>query len=189
MKVFWGDSVREVEKFEEPAGESGWGCLDLVINYRSEGVIAERHHYWGEFWSINDFILWNWGACVDTIFGHISLDACLELMRWRSAGGQVVAGLQKSCRWGSVPMGKWQNMTKSRSGDGFMPMTSADGCRWLWKAVCRWSWRKTQGLPIDSWRCTGQIMEDNLMFSIVIRVRFVYGFRVNWNSSSSLVWL
>jgi len=78
-------------------------------------------------------------------------------------------------------MGKQQNMTKSRSDDGFMSMTSADGCRWLRRAVCRWSWRKTQGLPIDSSRCT------DLMFSIVIRVCFVYGFRVNWNSSSSRV--
>jgi len=43
----------------------------------------------------------------------------------------VVAGLQKSCRVGLVPMGKQPNMTKSRSGDVFVPMTSADGCRWL----------------------------------------------------------
>ena len=31
-------------------------------------VIAERRHYCREFWSINDFILRNWGACVDTVF-------------------------------------------------------------------------------------------------------------------------
>ena len=30
-------------------------------------------------------------------------------------------------------MGKRQSMTKSGSGDGFMPMTSADGCRWAVK--------------------------------------------------------
>jgi hypothetical protein len=23
---------------------------------------------WSKFWSINDFILQNWGACVDTVF-------------------------------------------------------------------------------------------------------------------------
>ena len=58
----------------------------------------ERRHYWGEFWSINDFILRNWGACVDTVFGHVSLGAYLELMRYRSAGGRVETSLQKSCR-------------------------------------------------------------------------------------------
>jgi len=35
-------------------------------------LIAERHHYCREFWGINDFILRNWGVCVDTIFGHVS---------------------------------------------------------------------------------------------------------------------
>jgi len=34
-------------------------------------LIAERHHYCREFQSINDFILRNWGACVDTVFGHV----------------------------------------------------------------------------------------------------------------------
>jgi len=33
------------------------------------------------------------GACVDTIFGHVSLGARLELMRCRSAGGGVVTSL------------------------------------------------------------------------------------------------
>jgi len=33
------------------------------------------------------------------------------------------------------------------------------------------------------------VTEDSLMFSLVIRVRFVYGFRLFWNSSSSRVWL
>ena len=32
-------------------------------------------------------------------------------------------------------------------------------------------------------------MEDSLMFSLVIRVCFVYGFRLIWNSNSSRVWL
>jgi hypothetical protein len=77
MNVYLGDLVREVERFEEHVGESGWGCLDLVINYCQHGVIAERHHYSGEFRSINDFILQNWGACVDTIFGHVSLGTYL----------------------------------------------------------------------------------------------------------------
>jgi len=117
-------------------------------------VIAERRHYWREFQSINDFILQNWGACVDTVFGHVNLDTHLELIKCRSAGGEMVTSLQRSCRWRLVSMGKQPNMTKSRCGDAFMPMTSADGCRWLWKVVCRCLWRKAQGLPIDSWQCT-----------------------------------
>ena len=36
---------------------------------------------------------------VDTIFGHVSLDTHLELMKHRSAGWVMVASLQKSCRW------------------------------------------------------------------------------------------
>jgi len=34
-------------------------------------LIVERYHYCREFWSINDFILRNLGACVDTVFGHV----------------------------------------------------------------------------------------------------------------------
>ena len=103
------------------------------------GVIAERHHYWREVRSINDFILRNWGACVDTVFGHVSFEAHLELMKCRSADGAMVTSLQGSCRWRSILMGEQPNMTKSRSGDAFMPMANADGCRWRWKVVCRWS--------------------------------------------------
>ena len=33
------------------------------------------------------------------------------------------------------------------------------------------------------------LMEDSLIFSLVIRVRFVYGFCLIWNLSSSRVWL
>ena len=61
-------------------------------------VIAERRHYYREFRSINDFILRNWGACVDTVFGHVSFDMHLELMGCRSASGSKVASLQGSCR-------------------------------------------------------------------------------------------
>ena len=39
-----------------------------AVGYQIEELIAERHHYCREFWSINDFILQNWGACVDTVF-------------------------------------------------------------------------------------------------------------------------
>jgi len=37
-------------------------------------LIAERHHYCREFRSINDFILQNWGACVDTVFRRLPGD-------------------------------------------------------------------------------------------------------------------
>ena len=33
------------------------------------------------------------------------------------------------------------------------------------------------------------VVEDSLMFSLVIRDRCVYGFCLIWNSSSSRVWL
>ena len=36
-------------------------------NNCENGVIIRR-----EFWSINSFILRNWEACVDTVFGHVS---------------------------------------------------------------------------------------------------------------------
>ena len=35
---------------------------------------------------------------VDTIFGHVSLDTHLELMKCRSADGAMVTSLQGSCR-------------------------------------------------------------------------------------------
>jgi len=130
MSALWGDSVREDGKFKIRAERPGWGCLDLVINYQSEGVIAERRHYWREFWSINDFILRNWGAWVDTIFGHVSLDTYLELMRGRSASRKMVAGLQMNCRWGYCRWesdGIWLN---PGSSDEVVPMTSNNGWGW-----------------------------------------------------------
>ena len=36
-------------------------------------ISEKRHHYCREFQSINDSILQNWGACVDTVFGHVSI--------------------------------------------------------------------------------------------------------------------
>jgi len=47
--------------------------LDLVTNfYRKESDYEKVVIIWREFWSINDFILQNWGAFVDTIFRHES---------------------------------------------------------------------------------------------------------------------
>jgi len=37
-------------------------------------LIVERHHYCREFQSINDFILRNWGACVDAVLGRVLRD-------------------------------------------------------------------------------------------------------------------
>jgi len=37
-------------------------------------------------------------AAVDTVFEHVSLDAHLELMGCRSAGGEIMTGLQENCR-------------------------------------------------------------------------------------------
>jgi len=55
------------------------------------------------------------------------------------------------------------------------------------------------GLPMVMEKSTGvvnqlmvvyrSVVEDDLMFSIVIRVCFVYGFRSIWNWSPSRVWL
>ena len=42
------------------------GCQIRSIN------CGKRYHYCREFRSINSFILRNWGACVDTVFGHVS---------------------------------------------------------------------------------------------------------------------
>jgi len=36
--------------------------------------------------------------CVDNVFGHVSFDTHLEIMRCRLADGAVVTGLQGSCR-------------------------------------------------------------------------------------------
>jgi len=45
-----------------------------VVGYRVRSInCGKRHHYCREFRSINDFILQNWGACVDTVLGHVSM--------------------------------------------------------------------------------------------------------------------
>ena len=134
--------------------------------------------------SIKDYI-----HSVDTVFGHVSLDEYLELMRCKSAGRDVVTSLQKSCRWGLVPMRKRQSMAKSKSGDGFVPMTGADGCRWLWEMVCRWSWKKGVGVVDRFMVVYRSVVGHNLMLSIVVGVCFVYRFYLIWNSSPSRVWL
>jgi len=57
----------------------------------------------------------------------------------------------------------------------------------------------TSGLPmlmkkdagVADWLITvyRSVVEDSLMFFLVIRVRLVYGFRLIWNSSPGRVWL
>ena len=44
-----------------------------VVGYQIRGIdCGKRHHHCREFRSINSFILRNWGACVDTVVGHVS---------------------------------------------------------------------------------------------------------------------
>jgi len=43
---------------------------------------------------------------VDTVFGHVSLDTHLKLMKHRSADWAMVASLHGSCRWGNGVDGK-----------------------------------------------------------------------------------
>jgi len=81
------------------------------------------------------------------------------------------------------------HMTTSRVGDVFVPMTSINVCRWPQQEVCGWLCRKAWRLPIDLWRCPGRLQGGSFMFSLVIRIRFVYGFRLAWNSSPNRVWL
>jgi len=54
---------------------------------------------------------------VDTVFWHVSLGTCIELMKRRSADWAMVASLQGSCQWRMVPMEKQLSVAKSRSGD------------------------------------------------------------------------
>jgi len=59
-----GDLVREVEKFEVPAGDPGYGCLDLVINCCQKRITAKRVSLLGE----------NFGALIilySEIGGHV----------------------------------------------------------------------------------------------------------------------
>ena len=45
-----------------------------VVGYQIRNInCGRRHHYCREFRSTNDSILRNWGACVDTVFGHVSM--------------------------------------------------------------------------------------------------------------------
>ena len=70
-RIWWRCPDWEVEKFEEYADESGQNCSISTVGYQKASLLAKRHHYCREFRSINDFILRNWGACVDTVFGHV----------------------------------------------------------------------------------------------------------------------
>ena len=36
-------------------------------------------------------------------------------------------------------MMKQQNVAKSRSSDGSVPMIDVDSCRWLREVICRWT--------------------------------------------------
>jgi hypothetical protein len=106
--------------------------------------IAERHHCCGEFRSINDFILRNWGACVDTIFWARVQDGRI---RW-----QYVV-YRMSCRWGWLPIKERLDVTKFTGDDVSVPMTmmrrSADDHG---KRVCRWYRGGVWKLLIGLWK-------------------------------------
>jgi len=64
-----------------------------------------------------------------------------------------------------------------------MPMTDTGGCRCRWKVVCRLPMMTGGGEGIADRMvvvCRLTVV-DRLMFSIAIRVRFVYGFHSIWN--------
>ena len=80
-------------------------------------------------------------------------------------------------------------MTKSRGDDVFMPMTSADvadGCN---RCSADDSEEKHESCRLISGRVSIGYEGGSFMFSIIIRIRLVYGFRLVWNSSPSRVWL
>jgi len=73
-----------------------------VVGYQITSInCKKRHHYCREFRSIDDFILRNWGACVDTVFGHVSMigKVWIGKMRWCCLICRV------SCRWRMVADG------------------------------------------------------------------------------------
>ena len=81
------------------------------------------------------------------------------------------------------------NMTKSRGDDVFMPMTSADvsdGCN-RWSADD--SEEKHESCRLICGRVPISYEGGSFMFSLIIRTRLVYGFRLVWNLSPSRVWL
>jgi len=64
-----------------------------------------------------------------------------------------------------------------------MPMIDTSGCRCQWKVVCQLPMMTGGGAGIADKMvvvCRSLVVE-RLMFSIAIRVRFVYGFRSIWN--------
>jgi len=73
MSVFLCDSVQVVkERFEifTKIWKSGLRLFGFGNKFLQKGNNYEKVVIiWREFQSINDFILENWGACVDTIFG------------------------------------------------------------------------------------------------------------------------
>ena len=111
------------------------------------------------------------------------------LVKYGSADDATVTSLQGSCRWRWLPMKGQLNVTKSRGGNMFVPMISISVWRWPQQEVCRLLWRKAWRLPIDLWQCPGRLRGGSFLFSLVIRIRFMYGFHLVWNSSPSRVWL
>ena len=77
----------------------------------------------------------------------------------------------------------------SRSGDVFVPMTNAGVCRWLWTGNLPMTLKKSAEVADWFMMVSRSVTGGSLMFSLVIRIHFVYGFRLIWNLSPSRVWL
>jgi len=78
-------------------------------------------------------------------------------------------------------------MTKSKGDDVFMPMISADvadGCN-------RWSTDDSEEKHESCRLIRGRVLigyeGGSFMFSLIIRIRLVYGFRLLWNLNPSRV--
>ena len=85
------------ERKVETRNIGGWS--GYIQKYRKIGSVGQREHaIFLNMW-LDKFIFCGRSIGVDTVFGHVSLDAHLELMKHRSAGWVMVASLQKSCRW------------------------------------------------------------------------------------------
>ena len=119
------------------AYELEYGCV-LIMFIVFELVLSLVLCSWYVHHCSSLFIRLVWLGFVDTVFGHISFDVYLELIKNRSADEATVTSLKGSCRWRWLPMRKLLNKTKSRGGDVFVPMISISVCRWPQQMICRW---------------------------------------------------
>ena len=75
-----------------------------------------------------------------------------------------------------MPIGRQQDMAMSRSGDGFMPMTGANDCRWTMRGGLPMVMKKNTEVVNRLVALYRSVAEGDLMLSIVIGVCFGHGF-------------